>query len=155
MFSNKSIPAVGVSIGIERVFAILEEKAEKEKNIRATETEVLIGSIGKNMVCERLKVCNMLWEHGIKAETLYNDNPKPEKIMKYAFDTGIPLIVWIGEDEINQGILKVKVLNNREEVIIKREDFAAKICELVKENPVLLAVEKEDDKKMQVEEKKE
>jgi len=27
MFSSKSIPAVGVSIGIERVFAILEERA--------------------------------------------------------------------------------------------------------------------------------
>jgi histidyl-tRNA synthetase len=26
MFSNKSVPAVGVSIGIERVFNILEEK---------------------------------------------------------------------------------------------------------------------------------
>ena len=36
MFSSKSIPAVGVSIGIERVFAILEEKAEGK--VRATET---------------------------------------------------------------------------------------------------------------------
>lgn len=29
MFSGKQIPAIGVSIGIERVFAILEEKALK------------------------------------------------------------------------------------------------------------------------------
>ena len=30
MFSGKDIPAVGVSIGIERVFAILEEKAKED-----------------------------------------------------------------------------------------------------------------------------
>jgi histidyl-tRNA synthetase len=38
MFSSKSIPAVGVSIGIERVFSILEEKAKKDSTIRSTET---------------------------------------------------------------------------------------------------------------------
>ena len=31
MFSGKNIPAVGVSIGIERIFAILERKAEEQK----------------------------------------------------------------------------------------------------------------------------
>lgn len=30
MFSGKQIPAIGVSIGIERVFTILEEKAIRE-----------------------------------------------------------------------------------------------------------------------------
>lgn len=31
MFSGKQIPAVGVSLGIERVFAIMEQQ-EKERN---------------------------------------------------------------------------------------------------------------------------
>ena len=42
MFSNKSIPAVGVSVGIERIFAILEEKAKNDPTIRATETQILV-----------------------------------------------------------------------------------------------------------------
>jgi histidyl-tRNA synthetase len=42
MFSNKSIPAVGVSVGIERIFSILEEKAKNDPTIRATETQILI-----------------------------------------------------------------------------------------------------------------
>ena len=41
MFSGKNIPAIGVSIGIERVFAILEEKAKNE-SVRATKTQILI-----------------------------------------------------------------------------------------------------------------
>jgi histidyl-tRNA synthetase len=42
MFSNKPIPAVGVSIGIERVFAILEEKSKDDYTVRETETQILI-----------------------------------------------------------------------------------------------------------------
>jgi histidyl-tRNA synthetase len=38
MFSGKQIPAVGVSIGIERVFSILEEKCKDDLSVRPTET---------------------------------------------------------------------------------------------------------------------
>ena len=42
MFSGKNIPSVGGSIGIERIFNILEEKAVEENSVRATETQVLV-----------------------------------------------------------------------------------------------------------------
>lgn len=42
MFSGKQIPAVGVSIGIERIFSILEEIYTKDFAVRATETQVLV-----------------------------------------------------------------------------------------------------------------
>ena len=141
MFSGQNIPAVGVSIGIERLFGILEEKAAQDNTIRATKTQVLVASIGKNMATHRFKICNMLWEEGIKAETLYNDNLKPQKQMSYAFDNGIPLIIWIGEDEIEKGIVKVKVLNNRDEKEISNEEFLQQIQELIKSNQILHAKE--------------
>ena len=40
MFSGKVVPAVGASIGIERVFAILEERAGPE--IRPTTTQIFV-----------------------------------------------------------------------------------------------------------------
>lgn len=54
MFSGKDVPAVGVSIGIERIFAIMEAQAraraaESGTAIRATETQVLVASIGNGM----------------------------------------------------------------------------------------------------------
>ena len=71
MFSNKPIPAVGVSVGIERVFAILEEKAKDDHTVRETETQILVAQIGKGLIGERMKVLNDLWSHDIKAETVY------------------------------------------------------------------------------------
>jgi histidyl-tRNA synthetase len=79
MFSNKPIPAVGVSIGIERVFAILEEKSKDDYTVRETETQILIAQIGKNLIGERMKILNDLWSLGIKAETVYQENPKVQR----------------------------------------------------------------------------
>jgi histidyl-tRNA synthetase len=61
MFSGKNIPSVGGSIGIERIFSILEEKAKAEGVIRATETQILVSSLGKNLTPLRMEVCSKLW----------------------------------------------------------------------------------------------
>ena len=69
--------AKGVSIGIERIFAILEEK--NASKARATCTQIMVAQIGKNLTQERFKILGELWSNGIAAETLYNDNPKVPK----------------------------------------------------------------------------
>jgi histidyl-tRNA synthetase len=101
MFSGKQIPSVGVSIGIERVFAILEEKMKNSNSVRATETQIYIAQAGKGLAAERMKICSELWTVGIKAETSYKDNPKSAKAeMEFALGQGIPLVLWIGESEL-------------------------------------------------------
>lgn len=47
MFSKHQIPSIGMSIGIERLFTILEQRDAKFS--REVDTEVLVASIGKNM----------------------------------------------------------------------------------------------------------
>ena len=41
--------------------------------------------------------------------------------MEYALENGIPLIIWVGESEMQQGVVKVKSLSKHEEYIIKRD----------------------------------
>jgi histidyl-tRNA synthetase len=64
MFSGKQIPAVGFSFGIERLFTILEDKLQGK--LRACATKVLISSIGKDLVAEKLRICRELWSQGIE-----------------------------------------------------------------------------------------
>ncbi len=40
-FSGVNVPVVGASVGIERIFAILEEKERAKGPIRSTQTEVI------------------------------------------------------------------------------------------------------------------
>ncbi len=141
MFSNKPIPAVGVSIGIERVFAILEERSKDDFTVRETETQILIAQIGKNLIGERMQVLNDLWAIGVKAETVYQENPKVQRQLEFALEAGIPLIMWIGEQEAAEGIVKIKSLNKHEEYIMTREELKAgkRILEIIADgNSVLL-----------------
>lgn len=64
---NKQVPCVGVSIGIERLFAVLEQKLQAaNRKVRTTEVDVYVCTAQKNLVEDRLKLCNELWDEDIK-----------------------------------------------------------------------------------------
>ena len=132
MFSGKEVPAVGVSIGIERVFAILESQMkEKTKDnngtIRETETEVLVASIGNGLQPQRMRIASDLWSAGIKCEFGFKPNPKMGDQLNYALKSGIPLVILFGEDEINAGQVKLKELDNETEITIPKSDIISEI----------------------------
>lgn len=137
MFSGKEIPSVGGSIGIERIFNILEEN---EAEIRPIETMVLVGSMGNVPTTLRLETCSLLREANIQTETIFFDNPK--KVKNETFDTalkkGIPLVLLLCEKEIQEGIYKVKSLNENKEYEFKKDELIAGVKKLMEENPVLL-----------------
>ena len=62
------VPCVGFSIGIERIFTIMEERAKKdaEYSVRTLQTDVLIMSAQKGLIEDRMKICKILWEAKIK-----------------------------------------------------------------------------------------
>ena len=62
---GRKVPCVGISIGIERVFGLLEAKYAGTK-LRSTETQVYVVSAQKKLVEERLKICAELWSADIK-----------------------------------------------------------------------------------------
>jgi histidyl-tRNA synthetase len=132
MFSGKAIPAVGLSVGIERIFNIMEER-ERAKNpvIRATQTEVLVASIGPNLSKQRMAVAAQLWAAGLKAEYLFAAAPNMQKQLTHALETGIPLMVIFGEDELSAGVLKLKRLADHVEVSVPRDELVARVRELL------------------------
>ena len=143
MFSRSQIPAVGVSIGIERIFNILEEKYKDSPEIRSVETEVFVAVIGKNLTKERFKVLNELWDNGIKAEILYNENPRMDKQMDYTVNNKIPFMIFIGENELKENKLKIKCMANGSELLIEREKLIEEINKL-KAQPELLKVQSKE-----------
>ncbi|NXD29634.1 SYHC protein, partial [Spelaeornis formosus] len=125
---GRKVPCVGVSIGIERIFSILEQRLEAaEEKIRTTETQVLVASAQKKLLEERLKLISELWDAGIKAEMLYKKNPKLLNQLQYCEDTGIPLVAIVGEQELKDGVVKLRMVATREEVNVRRESLVEEI----------------------------
>ncbi|XP_069339851.1 histidine--tRNA ligase, mitochondrial isoform X2 [Eulemur rufifrons] len=130
MFDPKghSVPCVGLSIGVERIFSIVEQRMKTlGESVRTTETQVFVATPQKNFLQERLKLIAELWDAGIKAEMLYKNNPKLLTQLHYCENMGIPLVVIIGEQELKEGVIKLRSVASREEVAIKRENLVAEI----------------------------
>ncbi len=152
---HRDVPCVGVSIGIERLFSIMEANLTRgQKKVRTTETEVYVATAQKNLHEERLKVCRELWDADIKVisyehfcsshrsilnviypqtEQPYKKNPKMLSQLQYCEENGVPFAVILGSSEIERGIVKLRVVETREEIEVPRPDLPKVIKEKLAE----------------------
>ena len=142
MFSGKQIPAVGVSIGIERIFNILEKHYKNDDTLRSSYTEVLVCAAGKNLTKERYKIINELWKNGINAEILYNENPRMDKQLDYGLNNKIPFLIFIGENELKENKVKIKCLANSQELTVDRDKMVEEIMKLKLDKNLLIIKKK-------------
>ncbi|KAK9085058.1 hypothetical protein Sjap_025469 [Stephania japonica] len=129
MFGTKQVPAVGVSLGIERVFTIMEQ-LHQDKAIRATETQVLVGVLGDDLSLAA-ELVNELWSGKLKAE--YIVNKRIMKLFDRASESKIPWMVLVGEKEQNEGIVKLRNMETKEEVVIQRNSIVEELQRRLRE----------------------
>ena len=86
--------------------------------MRKNEVDVYVMAFGgkgfTGLLKERMEVCSRLWGAGIKAEFLYKVKPKLPNQFKAAEAGGVPFAVILGEDEWNNGKVKVKEMGLRD-----------------------------------------
>lgn len=63
--SGRAIPCVGLSIGVERLMAIAEQRQASPSGTVATRAQVMVIVAQKNMIDERFKLLSMLLDAGI------------------------------------------------------------------------------------------
>ncbi|CAM6124790.1 unnamed protein product [Calypogeia fissa] len=130
MFSGKQVPAVGVSLGIERVFAIMEKQEEDRKTVlRSNETQVLVVVLGKDerWTEEAIKIVTDLWEGRLKAEFACVAPKKIVEQITKAEKSGIPYLVIVGEDELTAGRVRLKDIFANKQEDIQRVDLVREL----------------------------
>ncbi|OAF69437.1 hypothetical protein A3Q56_02821 [Intoshia linei] len=120
---NKSVPCVGMSLGIERIFSVLHKNMKKEKKLRQCTTEVCVVSGQSNMFSNRVKIVSKLWDNGINAETPYKRNKKLLDAFQYCENEQIPLCVVVGEMEWNENSVVIRNQFTREQLTVKIDDM--------------------------------
>lgn len=114
MFRSRSVPCVGCSLGIERIMSIMlraerdRAKAAGLSAIRTTKTLVLVATIGKETMPERLRLTSELWTAGVAAQFCYNPNWPLMKQVTHAVTSDIPFIAVVGETELANGMVNLK-----------------------------------------------
>jgi histidyl-tRNA synthetase len=126
-----SIPCVGISFGVERLFSLIKQRQHLVDKIRPTSTQVYIMAFGggegwDGFLSERMKIAGMLWDAGIESEYLYKKKANPRKQFDAAEKSGCPIAVILGKEEFPNGEIRVKVLGKGEEndgEIVKVDDM--------------------------------
>jgi histidyl-tRNA synthetase len=127
MFSNNPVPCVGVSIGIERVYAIL---SRKETSVRSVSTQVYVSAVDGQLK-ERFLIAKELWDVGISADFMYKVKPKIRNQLSGCEKADIPLAIIIGQNEVDQGVVKIKNFSTTQEVTVPRGEMITKVQELL------------------------
>lgn len=119
-FLNRSIPATGSSIGIDRLLAALIEL----KALRLTQatSQVLVTVMDREHLPDYLDIVRQLREAGIPSEIYSGDTKNLTKQIKYGDKVGIPFVVIVGSDEFESGTVTVKNLAVGREKALQTSD---------------------------------
>jgi histidyl-tRNA synthetase len=106
-FTGQQVPAVGVSIGVDRLLAALQAKGRAGGEAQGP---VVVTVMDRARMADYQAMVGELRRAGIRAE-VYLGNPKNfGNQMKYADRRGSPVAIIAGEDEFARGVVQVKDL---------------------------------------------
>ncbi len=128
-YTDKKLPGVGISIGLTRLFYKLKE-AGLIKSERATLSKVLIAQVDDKFMREGLAVATQLRKNEINTE-IYFDSEKISKQFKYADRLKIPFVIIIGELEMKEKKVSLKIMSTGKQEMVS-VDEAIKIIQAVK-----------------------
>ena len=128
MFTGRSLPATGTTIGIERIIVVMEEQNMFPPSVGKTATQVLVTAFDRALVDESIRAAGMLRQAGLRTQIYFDPDPLREQI-GYAVNKGIPVVVILGPDEVARGQLTVRNLRTRQQAAVEREQAPGLIQE--------------------------
>lgn len=104
-YTKKKLPGVGMSIGLTRLFYILNEFDYLNRDLD-TVADLLIIPMTDDMA-SAVEISGVMREAGIRTQ-IYLEKKKFKHKIGYANKLGIPYAMFLGEDEINGNVVTIK-----------------------------------------------
>jgi histidyl-tRNA synthetase len=128
MFGKEEIPAVGFSLGLERILLIMEERGEferleKEGKLETKSADVLVTIWNEETAGESLKLANELRQKDLRV-LVYPQADKLGKQFKYADQIDVEYVCVLGENELAENTVQIKNMKKRKEKNIAREKLS-------------------------------
>ena len=105
-YTNKSLPGVGISIGLTRLFYILQEQNMISAAVLTAPADVLILPMTDDLSAA-VALASELRAGGLRVQ-IYSEKKKFKAKIGYADKLGIPFVIFLGEDEVAQHVCALK-----------------------------------------------
>ena len=137
-YIDKALPGVGISIGLTRLFYVLDEQGLLNPELPCAPADALVLPMTADPA-PAIALAEALRSGGVRVQ-LYGEQKKFKQKMSYADKLGVPFAVLLGEDEIAQNMCSVKNMRTGEQVTLSAGDAAAFISKTLADNngPVIL-----------------
>ena len=119
IFGLKNMSGVGISFGADRIYDVMQELGLFPESDSCA-TQVLLVNFGQKPLAYALPLAQRLRRKGLRVE-LYPEASKLGKQFAYADTQHIPFVVVIGEEEIEQGRIQVKNMQDGTQDLMTEE----------------------------------
>ena len=123
-YTKQNLPGVGISIGLTRLFYVLNE-LDLIKIENSSISKAVIVTMGVDFG-EGVKISNALRDKGIKNE-IYAEDAKTKNKFSYVDSLNIPYCIVIGQDEIDKNMYTLKNMTTGEQELLSVGDIIAKL----------------------------
>ena len=107
-YTDKQLPGVGISIGLTRLFFVLEDQGYLNDQLNTAPADVLILPMTDDL-SPAIALATTLRAAGIRTQ-IHGEQKKFKQKLSYADKLAVPYALFLGEDEINAGAASVKDL---------------------------------------------
>ncbi len=121
LFGVPNLPGVGISFGVDRIYDVMEELNLFPQEVQ-TGTQVLFFNQGPAESKKAFELMQQLRSRSVRCE-LFHEPSKFDKQFKYAEKKGIPFVVIIGSQELENQTCTIKDLNKGEQTTISQEQL--------------------------------
>ncbi len=125
-YTDKKLPGVGISIGLTRLFYVLGEQGYLNNDLLTAPADVLILPMTEDLA-PAIAFATRLRAAGVRTQ-VYGEQKKFKARMSYADKLGVPFVVFLGEDEIARGVVKIKDMASGEQRESSPEEAASGIA---------------------------
>ena len=119
-YSDRSLPGVGVAIGLTRLFYVLDEQGMLNPDLLTAPADVLLLPMTDDFTAA-VELATRFRNAGLRTQ-IYSEQKKFKAKMTYADKLGIPYVVFLGEYEIAQGTCSVKDLRTGQQVSLSPDE---------------------------------
>ena len=128
-FTDRKLPGVGISIGLTRLFYILQEQSMLNDSMLTSSVDVLIIPMTDDL-SHAVALATSMRKSGLRTQ-IYGDNRKLKTKLVYADKLGAPFVVFLGEDEISQEVITVRDMEDGSQMTASASILTAEIVQKI------------------------
>jgi histidyl-tRNA synthetase len=125
MFSGEDLPATGCSLGLERIFDVIQEQSLVQAP--ATVSKALVTIFNQATMGDSLALVGELRRAGVPCEIFVGEKLDLRRQLQFANRKGIPLTLILGPDEIQKDEVVLREMASGEQTAVSRADLCAEI----------------------------